>query len=139
MSATFILFYSGFLKQNRKVIWVMMSDIQPVWPHTFVSPSADLRGAVASYSRKYVHEVLVNSLEGLSLPWKSVVRLTDRPDMALDVYCGSKCRRWWNVGESILPEGGSGETKLPQHAVELIVLLDFPDSQGPATHCKYIK
>ena len=36
--------------------------------------------------RKYVHEVLVNRLGGLSLPRKSVVRLTDRPDMTLDVY-----------------------------------------------------
>ena len=32
---------------------------------------------------KYVHEVLVNRLGGLSLPRKSVVRLTDRPDMTL--------------------------------------------------------
>ena len=31
-----------------------------------------------------MHEVLVNRLGGLSLPWKSVVRLTDRPDMTLD-------------------------------------------------------
>ena len=37
-----------------------------------------------------MHEVLVNRLGGLSLPRKSVVRLTDRPDMTLDVYCGSK-------------------------------------------------
>ena len=51
----------------------------PFWPHTFVSPSADSRGAVVSYWRKYVHEVLVNRLGGLSLPRKSVVRLTDRP------------------------------------------------------------
>ena len=57
----------------------------PVWPHTFVSPSAFLRRAVVSYWRKYVHEVLVNRLGGLSLPRKSVVRLTDRPDMTLDV------------------------------------------------------
>ena len=62
----------------------------PVWPHTFVSPSADSRGAVVSYWRKYVHEVLVNRLGGLSLPRKSMVRLTDRPDMTLDVYRGSK-------------------------------------------------
>ena len=34
-----------------------------------------------SFWRKYVHEVLVNLLGGLSLPRKSVVRLTDRPDM----------------------------------------------------------
>ena len=35
-------------------------------------------------------EVLVNRLGGLSLPRKSVVRLTDRPDMTLDVYHGRK-------------------------------------------------
>ena len=37
-----------------------------------------------------MHEVLVNRLGGLSLPRKSVVRLTDRPDMNLDVYRGRK-------------------------------------------------
>ena len=37
-----------------------------------------------------MHEVLVNRLGGLSLPRKSVVRLTDRPDMTLDVYHGRK-------------------------------------------------
>ena len=62
----------------------------PVWQHTFVSPSAFSRRAVVSYWRKYVHEVLVNRLGGLSLPGKSVVRLTDRPDMTLDVYRGRK-------------------------------------------------
>ena len=35
-------------------------------------------------------EVLVNRLGGLSLPRKSVVRLTDRPDMTIDVYSGRK-------------------------------------------------
>ena len=62
----------------------------PIWPHIFVSPSADSRGAVLSYWRKYVHEILVNRLGGLSLPRKSVVRLTDRPDMTLDFYHGRK-------------------------------------------------
>ena len=38
----------------------------------------------------YVHEVLVNRLGCLSLPRKSLVRFTDRPDMTLDVYCGRK-------------------------------------------------
>ena len=33
---------------------------------------------------------LVNRLGGLSLPRKSVVRLTDRPNMTLDVYRGRK-------------------------------------------------
>ena len=37
-----------------------------------------------------MHEVLVDRLGGLSLPRKSVVRLTDRPDMTLDVYRGRK-------------------------------------------------
>ena len=39
---------------------------------------------------KHAHEVLVNHLGGLRLPRKSVVRLTDRPDMTLDVYRGHK-------------------------------------------------
>ena len=58
-----------------------------VWPHTFVSPSTDSRGALGL---KEEHEVLVNHLGGLSLPRKSVVRLTDRPDMTLDVHRGRK-------------------------------------------------
>ena len=37
-----------------------------------------------------MHEVLVNRLGGLSLPRKSVVRLTDRPEMTIDVYRGRK-------------------------------------------------
>ena len=47
------------------------------------------KGSV-SYWRKYVHKVLVNRLGGLCLPRKSVVRLTDRPVMTLDVYRGRK-------------------------------------------------
>ena len=43
-----------------------------------------------SATGKSVHEVLVNRLGGLSLPRKSVVRLTDRPDIILDVYRGRK-------------------------------------------------
>ena len=37
-----------------------------------------------------MHKVIVNSLGGLSLPRKSVVRLTDRPDMTIAVYRGRK-------------------------------------------------
>ena len=37
-----------------------------------------------------MHEVPVKRLGGLSLPRKSVVRLTDRPDMTIDVYRGRK-------------------------------------------------
>ena len=56
------------------------------------------RRAVVSYWRKYVHEVLVNRLGGLSLPRKSVVRLTDRPDMTLDVYRGRKTTMQQQMG-----------------------------------------
>ena len=48
------------------------------------------RRAVVSYWRKYMHEVPVNRLGGLSLLRKNVVRLTDRPDMNLDAYRGRK-------------------------------------------------
>ena len=58
--------------------------------HTFVSPSAVSRRAVVSYWQKYVHEVLVNCLGGLSLPRKSVGRLTDHPDITVTVYRGRK-------------------------------------------------
>ena len=37
-----------------------------------------------------MHKALVNHLGGLNLPRKSVVRLTDCPDMTLDVYHGRK-------------------------------------------------
>ena len=40
---------------------------------------------LATYFR-FSFRLLVNRLGGLSLPRKSVVRLTDRPDMTLDVY-----------------------------------------------------
>ena len=62
----------------------------PVRPHTFVSPSADSSRAVVSFWRKYVYKVLVNRLGGLSLSRKSVGKLTDRPDMTIDVYHGRK-------------------------------------------------
>ena len=37
-----------------------------------------------------MHEGLVNRLRDLILPRKSVVRLTDRPGMTIDVYRGRK-------------------------------------------------
>ena len=56
----------------------------------FKKGSCQLLTYLLSYWRKYMHEVLVNRLGGLSLSRKSVVRLTDRPDMTLDVYRGRK-------------------------------------------------
>ena len=72
-----------------------------------------------------MHEVLVNRLGGLSLPRKSVVRLTDRPDMTLDVYRGRKktmqqqCKSDFKEIEAGHPETyhstPSGHTALNQH------------------------
>ena len=47
-------------------------------------------GQLSVTGESMCHEVLVNRLGGLSLPRKSMVRLTDRPDMTLDVYRGRK-------------------------------------------------
>ena len=44
-----------------------------------------------------MREVLVNHLGGLSLPRKSVVRVTDRPNMTLDVYRGRKTTIQYNT------------------------------------------
>ena len=55
-----------------------------------LSPSAESRKAVVSYWRKFVHEVLDNSLGGLTLPRKNVVRLTGHSDMTIAVYRGLK-------------------------------------------------
>ena len=52
-----------------------------------------------------MHEVLVNRLGGLSLPRKSVVRLTDRPDMTLDVYRGRKTTMQQQQHIIIFPRG----------------------------------
>ena len=49
-----------------------------------------------------MHEVLVNCLGGLSLLRKSVVRLTDRPNMTLDVYRGRKTTIQYNDCLSVL-------------------------------------
>ena len=55
-----------------------------------------------------MHEVLVNRLGGLSLPKKSVVRLTDRPDMTLDVYRGRKTTIQEQQLASFTPSLGDG-------------------------------
>ena len=59
-----------------------------------------------------MHEVLVNRLGGLSLPRKSVVRLTDHPDMTLDVYRGRKTTKQKKKKKKIKP---SQEKMCPLH------------------------
>ena len=107
MSSAAILFLFGALRVNKHLFVIQKccgnAIIGMTWvrylvgQHTFVSPSAFSRRAVVSHWRKYVHEVLVNRLGGLSLPRKSVVRLTDRPDMTLDVYRGRKTTKQCNA------------------------------------------
>ena len=78
-----------------------------------------------------MHEVLVNRLGGLSLPRKSVVRLTDRPDMTLDVYRGRKTTMqqqqqliWIIVGQGLIAISvGAGEGCL--EFFSLVYLFSF--------------
>ena len=72
-----------------------------------------------------MHEVLVNRLGGLSLPRKSVVRLTDRPDMTLDVYGGRKT----TIQHNIYPDG--------RYMYMSQVLLTIPGHEGQG-HRLYI-
>ena len=54
-------------------------------------PSADSRRVVVNYKRKYVHEVLVNSLFKFAQE-KSMIRSTDRPDMFITVDLGVRTK-----------------------------------------------
>ena len=63
-----------------------------------------------------MHEVLVNRLGGLSLPRKSVVRLTDRPDMTLDVYRGSKSTMQQQLRSACEPATGTGSSMFFLHS-----------------------
>ena len=54
--------------------------------HELSIPQTKNATNLQSYWRKYVHEVLVSRLGGLRLPRKSVLRLTDRPDMTSAFY-----------------------------------------------------
>ena len=96
---------------------IMKSFLRSFW-----LPSADSRREVVSYLRKNVHWVLVNSLIGLSLPRKSLARLTDRPNWPSqhDLSCwpwtlsnntsssshhvrGSSATRFWLTSGKIFP------------------------------------
>ena len=70
-----------------------------------------------------MHEVLVNRLGGLSLPRKSVVRLTDGPDMALVVYHGRKTTTQRPQQNLERGDGGAGGKFFP-----LIVPIENPHS-----------
>ena len=58
-----------------------------------------------------MHEVLVNRLGGLSLPKKKVVRLTDRPDMTLDVTVDLKQQHNNNNNKEVLQNRTSPKEK----------------------------
>ena len=55
-----------------------------------------------------MHKVLVNRLGRLSLTRKSVVRLTDRPDMASDVHRGRKTTKQQQQKKTTIIRGGCG-------------------------------
>ena len=59
-------------------------------------------GQLSVTGERYVHEVLVNRLGGLSLSRKSVVRLNDRPGMTIGVYRGRKTTTTHNLRLKIM-------------------------------------
>ena len=67
-----------------------------------------------------MHKVLVNLLGGLSLSRKSVVRLTDRPDMTLDVYRGRKITTQQQYSTTPLRDSDS---RLQVHFIDYTVPL----------------
>ena len=70
-----------------------------------------------------MHKVLVNRLGDLSLPRKSVLRLTDRPDMTLDLYCGRKTTiQQQQICDLLLSaDTAAGDKKLPAKTVLVIL------------------
>ena len=76
-----------------------------------------------------MHKVLVNRLGGLSLPRKSVVRLTDRPDMTLDVYCGRKTTIQQQLAnDSKIRKQKTGENSDLQYYLQSSIVADKIDS-----------
>ena len=78
-----------------------------------------------------MHEVLVNRLGGLSLPRKSVVRLTDRPDMTLDVYRGRKT--------TIQPTNQEIKKERKKENAHRIYRLEYNLIESVVTHDKDIR
>ena len=70
-----------------------------------------------------MHEVLVNRLGGLSLPRKSVVRLTDRRGMTLDVYRGGKTTLQQQQPKP--PRNTRTTMKLPERPRNMCVCRNF--------------
>ena len=67
-----------------------------------------------------MHEVLVNRLGGLSLPRKSVIRSTDRPDMTLDVYRGRKTTKQKQIFDLIESVSEGSPTYSCEHALRIL-------------------
>ena len=86
-----------------------------------------------------MHEVLVNRLGGLSLPRKSVVRLTDRPDMTLDIYRGRKTTMQQQQQLKFVCGGeqgvGLGRVVLGNCQCWGVLLILIIVGQGPTVFC----
>ena len=71
-----------------------------------------------------MHKVLVNRLGGLSLPRKSVVRLTDRPDMTVDVYRGRKT----TIQQHLSASSKDPDQTIPLHYLGISILSQYLES-----------
>ena len=89
-----------------------------------------------------MHEVLVNRLGGLSLPRKSVVRLTDRPDMTLDVYRGRKTTNQQNPAETFRVRVSTGSriiltVSAGSHFLWMVISAGSKRSETVSVEAKY--
>ena len=72
-----------------------------------------------------MHEVLVNRLGGLSLPRKSVVRLTDRPDMTLDQGGQRTSRSRANNGKQLALQKKITSNKVRKSVISRVLKFQF--------------
>ena len=82
-----------------------------------------------------MHEVLVNRLGGLSLSRKSVVRLTDRPDMTLDVNRGRKTTMQQQQQQQNLKSLYSNKWSLGCYAIKNVSLKAYVSHFEPIRCC----
>ena len=86
-----------------------------------------------------MHEVLVNRLGGLSLPRKSVVRLTDRPDMTLDVYRGRKTAMHFGLRQILVISGNFLHCRVWTLCNQLLLQFSMDHFETMHTCCGYIE
>ena len=90
---------------------------------------SDSRRAVVISRQEHVHKVLVNCLIGLSLLRKSVIRLTDHPNMTILLFTVDVKQHYNNnnvqAGFLMMPKHQSGFLMMPKHQSGFLMMPNF--------------